>query len=600
MGSAKSLILQEQTIGSPRGTPAEDAANTAAADHSTSAVAPRQAVLVFGGLRAELSAALAQRGGGTAIGLEELVGLARQRQDSVSASRLQEALSRPDSLVPFKVALPLLLRLLHTAKPPYILSGFVRTAANVKDLQASAVGQLRLAVQAGEAAGIADRALINFFSQGSGDTAAVLHAAASCDAADIDAAMLALHTSTAASDVTTGRAAMTTTAPTPAAAPVPAATLGPVAAPAPAAMSGPVAAPALTTPVSTYSTSSILSAASAPGKPSLCAAADGAASHDTAATGSVLAGTSLEPVPRDAGDSMRSRLENYDLFEKIGEGSYAVVHRARNRGAGSSNDWPADVAIKIVDEAKMLALQGGHTALPGIDDEIRLWQSLDHPFICKLYETVRDKEGQKVALVMEYCAGGELFDRLSTEGKCTEEEASLIMAELLDALSYMHSKGIVHRDVKPENVCFVAKDRGDDAAPGSGPASIRLVDFGYAAVVQPDAAYGPDWCGTPKYVAPEQVSSTGYESTAPDLWAAGVVLYIMLCGFPPWSASGGPELFEQIEHAQYSFPSPWWDTVSEDAKQLLRGLLTVDPTQRLTASQAAVHPWIETCGGSLQ
>jgi calcium/calmodulin-dependent protein kinase I len=295
---------------------------------------------------------------------------------------------------------------------------------------------------------------------------------------------------------------------------------------------------------------------------------------------------------------MRSRLENYDLFEIIGEGSYAVVHRARNRGAGSSNDWPADVAIKIVDEAKMLALQSGHSALPGIDDEIRLWQSLDNPFICKLYETVRDPEGQKVALVMEYCAGGELFDRLSTAGKCTEEEASLIMAELLDALSYMHGKGIVHRDVKPENVCFVAKDREADA--GSGPASIRLVDFGYAAVIQPDVPYGPDWCGTPKYVAPEQISSTGHESTAPDLWAAGVVLYIMLCGFPPWSASGGPELFEQIEHAQYSFPSPWWDMVSEDAKQLLRGLLTIDPEQRLTAAQAAVHPWIETCGGALQ
>ena len=154
MGSAKSLIVQEQAIGPPRTPLAADAADTSAAPQA-SVVAPRQAILVFGGLRTELSTALAQRGGGTAIGLEELVGLARQRQDSVSASRLQEALSRPDSLVPFKLALPLLLRLLHTATPPYILSGFVRTAANVKDLQASAVGQLRLAVQAGEAAGIA-------------------------------------------------------------------------------------------------------------------------------------------------------------------------------------------------------------------------------------------------------------------------------------------------------------------------------------------------------------------------------------------------------------------------------------------------------------
>ena len=118
-------------------------------------------------------------------------------------------------------------------------------------------------------------------------------------------------------------------------------------------------------------------------------------------------------------------------------------------------------------------------------------------------------------------------------------------------------------------------------------------------MVTPGTPYGRDWCGTPKYVAPEQLTSTGDESTAPDLWAAGVVLYTMLCGFPPWTASSGDDLFEQIKHATYSFPSPWWDAVSEDAKHLVRGLLTVDAQQRLTAVQAAAHPWIETCGGAL-
>ena len=102
-----------------------------------------------------------------------------------------------------------------------------------------------------------------------------------------------------------------------------------------------------------------------------------------------------------------------------------------------------------------------------------------------------------------------------------------------------------------------------------------------------------------KYVSPEQITSTGHESTAPDLWAAGVVLYIMLCGFPPWTATDTAALFDQIQHARFSFPSPWWDTVSAPAKDLLRGLMTADPALRLTAAQAAKHPWIETCGGAL-
>ena len=177
-GSAKSLVPVAQQSSSSSSTRA--GAATAAAS-----VVPFQALLVFGSRRAELSAALAEHSGGTCIDLEGLVRLAQERgEDRGSISRLQEAVSRPDSLVPWKLALPLILRRLQSAHAPYILSGFVRTAAHVRELQSSVFGPLGLAVQAGEPAGVADRALANFFLRSDDGAAVALHAAATCDAAE--------------------------------------------------------------------------------------------------------------------------------------------------------------------------------------------------------------------------------------------------------------------------------------------------------------------------------------------------------------------------------------------------------------------------------
>jgi serine/threonine protein kinase len=225
-------------------------------------------------------------------------------------------------------------------------------------------------------------------------------------------------------------------------------------------------------------------------------------------------------------------------------GSYAIVRRAHNLCA-KANGYPDEVAIKTIDVAKVTM----HAQLPTVEAEVALLRSLHHPYIAKLYETISDPiSGTRsviltssactcsftawrrsftawrrsftawrrsftawrrsftgtISLVLEYAAGGELYSLIERGGAIAEDEAALILAELLDVVGYLHARSIVHNDIKPENVCFV-----NEAG------SIRLIDFGYAAIVRPNVLRGSSWCGTPKYVSPEQLSGRGFESTTP-------------------------------------------------------------------------------------
>ena len=203
-----------------------------------------------------------------------------------------------------------------------------------------------------------------------------------------------------------------------------------------------------------------------------------------------------------------------------------------------------------------------------------------HKNVIKLYEIY--DEPKHMHLVMELVTGGELFDRIVKKSSYTEFEAAVTIRTLCEALSYLHAKNIVHRDLKPENILYASE--ADDA-------DIKVADFGLARVVS-----GKDMmktaCGTPGYVAPEILKNQGYDSGAVDLWSAGVILYILLCGFPPFYEEELPALFEQILQARYDFPSPWWDKISKPAKDLVNGLLTIDPKKRLTADQVLKDPWI--------
>ncbi|KAG7224556.1 hypothetical protein INR49_011308 [Caranx melampygus] len=178
--------------------------------------------------------------------------------------------------------------------------------------------------------------------------------------------------------------------------------------------------------------------------------------------------------------------------------------------------------------------------------------------------------------------GGDLFDAITSANRYTERDASGMLYNLANAIKYLHSLNIVHRDIKPENL--LVYEHAD------GSKSLKLGDFGLATVVD-----GPLYtvCGTPTYVAPEIIAETGYGLKV-DIWAAGVITYILLCGFPPFRGSSDDQevLFDQILMGQLEFPLPYWDNVSETAKELIRSMLEVEVDQRYSALQVLEHPWV--------
>merc|ERR1719197_2418107 len=192
-------------------------------------------------------------------------------------------------------------------------------------------------------------------------------------------------------------------------------------------------------------------------------------------------------------------------------------------------------------------------------------------------------------LVMELVTGGELFDDIVKKGNYTEKKAADTMKTLCEALTYLHAQNIVHRDLKPENILL--KD-------GSENSPIKIADFGLARMMKKGDMMKTA-CGTPGYVAPEVLQNKGYDSGAVDVWSAGVVLYILLCGFPPFYEEELPALFDQILKGRYDFPSPWWDEISDGAKNLITKMLTVDPKKRLTAEGVLSHPWIGSASPDL-
>ncbi|KAM4841903.1 serine/threonine-protein kinase DCLK3 [Thomomys bottae] len=262
----------------------------------------------------------------------------------------------------------------------------------------------------------------------------------------------------------------------------------------------------------------------------------------------------------------------YDTGRVIGDGNFAIVKECRHRETRQA------YAMKIIDKAK---LKGKEDI---VDSEILIVQSLSHPNIVKLHEVYETQTD--IYLIMEYVQGGDLFDAIIESVKFPEPEAALMFKDLCKALVHMHDKSIVHRDLKPENLLV---QRNEDKS-----TTLKLADFGLAKhVVRPIFTV----CGTPTYVAPEILSEKGYGLEV-DMWAAGVILYILLCGFPPFRSPerDQDELFSIIQLGHFEFLAPYWDNISDDAKDLVSRLLVVDPPKRYTAHQVLQHPWIETAG----
>ncbi|XP_012219422.2 serine/threonine-protein kinase CG17528 isoform X1 [Linepithema humile] len=259
---------------------------------------------------------------------------------------------------------------------------------------------------------------------------------------------------------------------------------------------------------------------------------------------------------------------HYAVGHVIGDGNFAVVRHCVHKSTG------AEYAMKIVDKYKC---QGKETMLAS---EVAILRQVCHPNIISLI--AEQETADQLFLVMELVKGGDLFDAIASATKFSEAEASVMIGHLTSALAYLHSHHIVHRDVKPENL-LVEMD-------GSHVRCLKLGDFGLAQVVR-EPLYTV--CGTPTYVAPEILAETGYGLKI-DVWAAGVILYILLCGFPPFVSleNEQEELFERILSGQYEFTSPYWDTVSDSAKQLISNMLQAQPELRFSAEDVLDHPWL--------
>nr|XP_009303720.1 serine/threonine-protein kinase DCLK1 isoform X2 [Danio rerio] len=264
--------------------------------------------------------------------------------------------------------------------------------------------------------------------------------------------------------------------------------------------------------------------------------------------------------------------DRYKVGRMIGDGNFAVVHECVEHSTDRA------YALKIINKGKCRGKE--HM----IQNEVAILRRVKHPNIVLLIEEMDTYN--ELYLVMELVKGGDLFDAITSANRYTERDASGMLYNLASAIKYLHSLNIVHRDIKPENLLVYEHQDGSK--------SLKLGDFGLATVVD-----GPLYtvCGTPTYVAPEIIAETGYGLKV-DIWAAGVITYILLCGFPPFRGSTEDQeaLFDQILLGQLEFPLPYWDNVSDSAKELIVSMLQVEVDQRYTALQVLEHPWVTNDG----
>ncbi|CAL8353683.1 calcium/calmodulin-dependent protein kinase type 1 [Gadus morhua] len=261
--------------------------------------------------------------------------------------------------------------------------------------------------------------------------------------------------------------------------------------------------------------------------------------------------------------------EHYDFKEVLGTGAFSEVVLAEEKGTQRL------VAIKCIPKK---ALEGKEN---NIENEIAVLHRIQHTNIVSLEDIYESTS--HLYLVMQLVSGGELFDRIVEKGFYTERDASQLIHQILDAVKYLHDMGIVHRDLKPENLLYYSMDEDS---------KIMISDFGLSKI-EGSGSVMSTACGTPGYVAPEVLAQKPY-SKAVDCWSIGVISYILLCGYPPFYDENDAKLFEQILKAEYEFDSPYWDDISDSAKDFICHLMEKEPSKRYTCELALQHPWI--CG----
>ncbi|XP_062240040.1 calcium/calmodulin-dependent protein kinase type II delta chain isoform X8 [Platichthys flesus] len=261
--------------------------------------------------------------------------------------------------------------------------------------------------------------------------------------------------------------------------------------------------------------------------------------------------------------------DEYQLYEELGKGAFSVVRRCMKISTGQ------EYAAKIINTKKLSTRD--HQKL---EREARICRLLKHPNIVRLHESISE-EGFHY-LIFDLVTGGELFEDIVAREYYSEADASHCIQQILESVNHCHVNGIVHRDLKPENLLLASKLKG---------AAVKLADFGLAIEVQGEQQAWFGFAGTPGYLSPEVLRKDPYGKPV-DMWACGVILYILLVGYPPFWDEDQHRLYQQIKAGAYDFPSPEWDTVTPEAKDLINKMLTINPAKRVTATDALKHPWI--------
>uniref|UniRef100_UPI00398F2BC9 calcium/calmodulin-dependent protein kinase type II subunit beta isoform X11 n=1 Tax=Pristiophorus japonicus TaxID=55135 RepID=UPI00398F2BC9 len=261
--------------------------------------------------------------------------------------------------------------------------------------------------------------------------------------------------------------------------------------------------------------------------------------------------------------------DEYQLYEELGKGAFSIVRRCVKLSTGQ------EYAAKIINTKKLSARD--HQKL---EREARICRLLKHSNIVRLHDSISE-EGFHY-LVFDLVTGGELFEDIVAREYYSEADASHCIQQILEAVLHCHQMGVVHRDLKPENLLLASKCKG---------AAVKLADFGLAIEVQGEQQAWFGFAGTPGYLSPEVLRKEAYGKPV-DIWACGVILYILLVGYPPFWDEDQHKLYQQIKAGAYDFPSPEWDTVTPEAKNLINQMLTINPAKRITATEALKHPWV--------
>ena len=257
--------------------------------------------------------------------------------------------------------------------------------------------------------------------------------------------------------------------------------------------------------------------------------------------------------------------KEYTFGKVIGTGSYGQVRLAVHKLTKQVR------AVKIIQKAKV--------NINALLNEINILSKLSHPNIMQIFEVFDDNTN--VYIVSEYCKGGELFDIISKKGSFTEKDACVIMKQLMSAICYSHQNNIVHRDLKPENI-LMDNDTDD--------LTIKLIDWGCAQTIK-SAKQSKQADGTTYYIAPEVLKGEYDEKC--DIWACGVIFYILLCGYPPFNGETDDEIYEAVLSGKFQFPEEDWGQVSQDAKDLIKKMLTKDPKKRISALYSMQDVWFK-------